>query len=189
MNRRDFLKTTSIGIAATALVPTIAIASNEIPLYKQFDWINMPTCLLYRINSYDDGHYEYGRVPVAVKTWKLKLHSDVNVDYTQETIKETIVATGFKNEILYSYTQTCYTNELFLNETKNLGLTHIYCFGRTLEMIDPITYKPYVGYIVRGVKSPEWKTLNGKLQIVKVNNEGKTEREILINKWKDIIDP
>lgn len=187
MNRRDFLKTTSIGIAATALTPAIAFASSEIPLYKQFDWIDMPTCLLYRINSYDDGHNEYAYVPVVVKTCKLKLTSDLNIDYTQEQIKENVIATGFKNECLYSYTQSYYTNELLLNEAKKLELTHIYYFGRTPVVIDPITNKPYVGYIVRGVKMPEYKTVNGKLQIVKVNNEGKTEREMLADKWNDVI--
>lgn len=179
MNRRDFLKTTSIGIAATALTPTIAIASSEIPLYKQFDWINMPACLLCRINSYDDGRHEYGYTAAVVKSWKLKLRSDIDVNYTQEQIKEKITATGFKNKTLYSYTQTYYTNELLLTEAKNLGLTHIYYFGRTTYIIDPVTFKQVAGYYVRGVTMPEYKTINGNLQVVKVNNEGKTEREII----------
>ena len=42
MNRREFFKMSGIGIASTALIPTTNLLTEEIPLYKQFVWINNP---------------------------------------------------------------------------------------------------------------------------------------------------
>lgn len=169
MNRRDFLKTTSMGIVATALTPTIAIASNEIPLYKQFDYINKPVSAVFRINQYPCGKkFELVSVKVVARACRLKIVTDANIDLTQDKI------------------DNYYTNELLLKEIKQNDFTHIYEIVVN-NIIDPITYKRLNWYYVRGVKMPEYKTINGKLQVVKVNNEGETEREILTNKWSHVI--
>ena len=170
MNRRDFLKTTSIGIAATALTPTLTIASSEIPLYKQFDYIDKPLSPVFRINQYPCGKkLELVSVKVVAQTCRLKIVTDENINLTHDKINN------------------YYTNELLLNEIKVNNFTHIYEIVVNNSIIDSITYKRLNWYYVRGVKMPEWKTINGKLQVVKVNNEGKTEREILTNKWSNLI--
>jgi len=74
MNRRNFFKTTALGIGATVLAPTITLgATTELPLYKQFDWLPGPVSLLHRINEYECGHKELESIAFAAKTYKFKL--------------------------------------------------------------------------------------------------------------------
>jgi len=165
MNRRNFFKTTALGIGAIVLTPTITLgATTELPLYKQFDWLPGPVSLLHRINEYECGHKELESIAVAAKTYKFKLTSDVNVDYTQEYF----VGNNDKGISDLKYNQRYYTNALLLNEAKKFGFTHIYCFVRTPPIVYP-DGKEFVGYCVRGVKMPEWKSVDCKIPGIKIN--------------------
>jgi hypothetical protein len=182
MNRRNFFKTTTLGLGVAMLAPTIALGvTAEVPLYKQFDWLTHPASLMFRINSHQ-GKLSLVCMPVIAKTWKLKVISDVDVDLTQQKFTDEVsfdyMVDKFGNHIKRQrvssggcHPQTYYTNELLLNEAKKTGITHLYGFVRSTSIIDPYGRK-YVCYGVRGVKRPDWKTVDGKLQVVEVDKDG-----------------
>ena len=183
MNRRNFFKTATLGLGAAMLAPTIALGvTAEVPLYKQFDWISHPSSVMFRINSHQ-GKSSFVCTPVIAKTWKLKVTSDVDIDLTQQKFTDEVsfdyMVDKFGNEIKRQrvssggcHPQTYYTNELLLNEAKRIGITHLYSFDQDrCPIIDPYGRK-YVCYCGRGVKRPDWKTVNGKLQVVEVDNDG-----------------
>ena len=59
-----------------------------------------------------------------------------------------------------------------LNEAKRTGITHVYEFVKhPASIIDPYG-REYVTYFVRGVKRQDWKTVDDKLQVVEVDNDG-----------------
>lgn len=184
MNRRNFFKTTSLGLGAAMLAPTIALGvTDDVPLYKQFDWISHPaSVMLFRINSHQ-GKLSLVCMPVIAKTRKLKVTSDVDIDLTQQKFTDEVsfdyMVDKFGNEIKRQrvssdgcHPQTYYTNELLLNEAKRTGITHVYEFVKNpAPIIDPYG-REYVCYFVRGAVMPDWKTVNDKLQIVEVDNDG-----------------
>ena len=172
MNRRNFFKTTALGVGATVLAPTITLgATTELPLYKQFDWLPSPVSLLYRLNEItetEDRYMEVEYMPVAVKTQKLRVVSDVNVDYTLEQVVEPAeywILGGALNRSV-KYNQLYYTNPLLLNEAKKAGFTHLYMFASSIQFDKPLHYR---NYFVRGVKMPEWKSVDGKIPGIKIN--------------------
>jgi len=191
MNRRNFFKTTTLGLGVTMLAPTIALGvTAEVPLYKQFDWLTHPASMLFRIEDCDGKRTAVCK-PVVIKTWKLKITSHHDIDLTQQTFtKNTASVSGrfvyprpnrvsdvigvqdrqdFESD---QHPQTYYTNELLLNEAKRTGITHLYSFVKTpYPITDPYGSK-YVTYSVRGVKRPDWKTVDGKLQVVEVDKDG-----------------
>lgn len=176
MNRREFFKTTALWAGATTLAPTIALEANEVPLYKQFDWFSHPATLMFRIEVFQ-GKHSLVCQPVCVKTTRLMLVTEPDVDLTQQTI---VVRQSGDYEIerfgqhitkerrKFDHPQTYYTNEILLNEAKRLGITHIYSFA---SYVDEGGHNKR-WYIVRGVKKPDWKTVNGKLQVVEVDKDG-----------------
>jgi len=191
MNRRNFFKTTTLGLGAAMLAPTIALGvTAEVPLYKQFDWISHPASVMFRINSHQ-GKLSLVCMPVSchtwqptviAKTWKLKITSGFDIDLTQQKFTDEVsfdyMVDKFGNHIKRQrvssggcHPQTYYTNELLLNEAKRIGITHVYEFGKSTTVVDPYG-KEYVCYFVRGVKRPDWKTVDGKLQVVEVDNDG-----------------
>lgn len=176
MNRRDFFKTSALGIAVAAITPTLSLAADEVPMYKQFDYFDSPTATLWRVNNYR-GNLSVVTTTAIAKTWKLKLKSDIIVDHTEETIRESRMMEYGHGIKPFKYTRSYNTNELLLNEAKALDITHIYCFFRGPALCDPVTGKLFVSYFVRGARMPEWKLINNKLQVVKVNEKGETERE------------
>lgn len=183
MNRRNFIKS-GISLAGITgimgITPILANSNDNVPLYKQFDWISLPVAKVFRVEIHPNGEHMLACVPIAVMTEKLNLCSG-GIDLTEEKFTS-IVNTRLElpNGIInYSdfFKQTYYTNELLLNAAKELGFTHLYCFGRVYTA-DGVAH-----YYVRGAKFPEWKTINGQLKVVEVNEEGRTEREVLTNKW------
>ena len=183
MNRRNFFKTTTLGLGAAMLAPTIALGvTDDVPLYKQFDWISHPASVMFRINSHQ-GKLSLVCMPVIAKTWKLKVTSDVDIDLTQQKFTDEVsfdyMVDKFGDHIKRQrvgfgrcHPQTYYTNELLLNEAKRTGITHVYEFVKhPASIIDPYGHE-YVCYFVRGVKRPDWKTVNDKLQVVEVDNDG-----------------
>ena len=124
-------------------------------------------------------------MPVIAKTWKLKITSDFDIDLTQQKFTDEVsfdyIVDKFGNHIkrqrVWSggcHPQTYYTNELLLNEAKRTGITHLYSFEQTTlqpRVMWTGGYK-YVTYFVRGVKRPDWKTVDGKLQVVEVDKDG-----------------
>lgn len=176
MNRREFFKTTALGVSAVTLAPTIALASNEVPLYKQFDWFSQPATLMFRIETYQDKRSLVCQ-PVYVRSTRLMLLTEPDVDLTQQT---TVGRQSWDYEIerfgqhitkarqKCDFDQTYYTNEILLNEAKRLGITHIHSF---VSYVDEGGHNKR-WYIVRGVKKPDWKTVNGKLQVVEVDKDG-----------------
>lgn len=183
MNRRNFFKTATLGLGAAMLAPTIALGvTDDVPLYKQFDWMTHPAGMLFRIEDCD-GKRSAVCTPVVIKTWKLKVTFDVDIDLTQQKFTDEVsfdyMVDKFGNHIKRQrvssggcHPQTYYTNELLLNEAKRTGITHLYSFVKNpCPIIDPYGRK-YVCYFVRGVKRPDWKTMDGKLQVVEVDNDG-----------------
>jgi hypothetical protein len=152
MNRRSFFKVSAGSIAAIATIPTSISLLTEEPLYKQFDWLNWPSCILFRVEK-SNGELSVKSIPVVVKTQKTKLTSKIDVDYTLETHRE-------KNKVYY-------TNPLLLKAAAELGFTHLYCFVKSPPVVHPDGHL-YVCYGVRGVKMPGWKTENGELKVVDV---------------------
>lgn len=183
MNRRNFFKTTTLGLGAAMLAPTIALGvTDDVPLYKQFDWISHPASVMFRINSHQ-GKLSLVCMPVIAKTWKLKVTSDVDIDLTQQKFTDEVsfdyMVDKFGNQIKRQrvssggcHPQTYYTNELLLNEAKRIGITHLYCFEQDRWPYYGEGGYKYVTYFVRGVKRPDWKTVNDKLQVVEVDNDG-----------------
>jgi len=191
MNRRNFFKTTTLGLGATMLAPTIALGvTAEVPLYKQFDWLTHPASLLFRIEDCD-GKQTAVCTPVVIKTWLLKITSHHDIDLTQQTFTEKTSSRSGRfvfprrnrvSDVIgvddqqdfeaKKHLQTYYTNELLLNEAKRTGITHLYSFVKSpCPIINPYGSK-YVTYSVRGVKRPDWKTVDGKLQVVEVDKDG-----------------
>lgn len=169
-------------VGATLLQSVIDLNIYEhIPLYKQFDWVPCHASVIYRIESFH-GHPSTVCIPIIVKSQKLPLRGDINTDYTTETIAGLVNVTYDINRFgdyitkerhHKNYIQTYYTNEVLLNEAKKLGFTHIYRFMSSRQSIwqpydEPL---PYRNYFVCGVKKPEYKTVNGKLQIIEINHE------------------
>lgn len=174
MNKRDFIKNIGLGvIAAPLLSPAASLFKNEveldtssIPLYKEFDWLSFPSGLLFRTENHNGVHY-MNSIPFSVGTYRTKIISDVEVDYTKEAITKEVIydICGRKTK----YSQLVYINEKLLEYAKEQGFTHLYTFHRLeCPTIDPVTDKPFVCYFLRGLKMPDWKTVNGKLQIVDV---------------------
>lgn len=157
MNRRQFLTSTALGLGAVTLAPTIALASNEVPLYKQFDWFSRPASLIFRIESYQ-GKHSLVSTPIIARTQRLMIASRPDIDLTQQTVVG-------RQSGEFDHPQTYYTNEFLLNEAKRMGFTHIYSF---VSYIEP----DRCWYVVRGVKKPDWKTVDGKLQVVEVDKDG-----------------
>lgn len=176
MNRREFIKS-GISLAGITgvmgITPLLANSNDTVPLYKQFDWISLPVAKVFRVEIHPNGEHMLACVPIAVMTEKLNLCSG-GIDLTEEKFT---FNTQSRFIIDMKYQQTYYTNELLLNAAKELGFTHLYCFGRVY------TADGMEHYYVRGAKFPEWKTINGQLKVVEVNEEGRTEREVLTNKW------
>jgi hypothetical protein len=164
MNRRNFIKTVGVGIGGLTSLPTLSV-EKSIPLYKEFDWLSTPSGLLYRIENHN-GKKFINDIPFCVKTQRIKLVSDVNVDYTKEIIvdgKGSYDIFKAKEERLQIY----YTNEFLLRCAKEQGYTHLYEFCRVV-FYDVVTLESHSAYFVRGVKLPDWKTVDGKLQVVNV---------------------
>ena len=176
MNRRDFFKTSALGVAVAAITPTLSLAADEVPMYKQFDYFDSPTATLWRVNNYR-GNLSVVTTTAIAKSWKLKLKSDIIVDHTEETIRESRMMEYGHGIKPFKCTRSYYTNELLLKEAKALDITHIYCFFRSPPIFDLISGKVFVSYFVRGARMPEWKMVNGKLQVVDVNEQGETELE------------
>lgn len=165
MNRRNFLNTVALGIGGVISLTVVSIG-NTIPLYNEFDWLPYPCGLLFRMENHNDKH-SIQSLPITVKTYKTKIISDIDVDYTKETITKRISNNITGTEKMRS--QLFYTNEILLKYAKEQGFTHLYGFFRNeIPSLDPVTDKPYMCYYVRGLKMPDWKTINGKLQIVNV---------------------
>lgn len=165
MNRRNFIETVGLGIGGLIALPMSSIG-NPIPLYKEFDWLPTPSSLLFRIENHNGNHSVVSK-PIVARTYKTKIISDIDVDYTKETITKKVLYNFLGREITYS--QLVYTNENLLKYVKKQGFTHIYAFCRfEYPVINPVTNKPYMCYFIRGLRMPDWKTQNGKLQIVNV---------------------
>lgn len=165
MNRRNFIETLGLGIGGLIVLPMLSIG-NPVPLYKEFDWLPFPANLLYRIENHN-GIHSLGVKSIAARTYKAKIISDIDVDYTKETITKKIIDEYLGRDIVYP--QLVYTNEILLKYAKEQRFTHIYTFFRFEHpVINPVTDKPYMCYYIRGLKMPDWKTQNGELQIVNV---------------------
>lgn len=163
MNRRNFLNTVALGVGGLISLPILSIGKS-IPLYNEFDWLPYPCGLLFRIENHN-GNHSFQSIPVTAKTYRTKIVSDIDIDYTKEIINKEVPfdILGTKE----TRSQLFYTNEILLKCAKEEGFTHLYCFGRA-NFLNPKTYKPFTGYFIRGVKMPDWKTINGKLQVVSV---------------------
>lgn len=142
INRRDFFKTTALGvgatalgIGATALAPAITLATEpELPLYKQFGWVDLPEFLSCVRYNGENNELEYR--PFAVRTFT-KLCPKSDIDYTNGN-----VITG----------ENAHTaNELLYKEAKLFGLTHLYCIQSEKFTIDRGSYRVYY---IRGAKVP-----------------------------------
>lgn len=178
MNRLDFIKTMSVGIGGLITLP--AIGFSTLPLYKEFDWLPSTASLIFRIEQTNEGIRSITSMPVCAMTYKTKIRSFGDIDYTKQTTTENINydhlvsrigqynIAGQRREVS-NHSQTYYTNEILLKYAKEQGFTHLYGFFRaSTPIICPVTNKPFFTYFVRGVKKPDWKTINGKLQIVNV---------------------
>lgn len=163
MNRRNFLNTVVLGVGGLISLPMLSIGKS-IPLYNEFDWLSYPCGLLFRIEKSDKKHSMVS-IPVTVKTYRTKIFSNIDIDYTKEIINEEVPFDILGTKLTRS--QVYYTNEILLRYAKEQGFTHLYGFFK-IDYLEPTTYKPYLCYCVRGVKMPDWKTVNGKLQIVNV---------------------
>lgn len=165
MNRRNFLNTITIGTASIISLPMLSIGKS-IPLYNEFDWLTYPSGVLFRIEE-SDKKYSMARIVVYVKTHKTEIFSDINTDYTKEVINEQVSYDILGTKLTRS--QVYYTNKILLKYAKKQGFTHLYGFFRNeCPIVNPVTNKPYFCYYIRGLKMPDWKTVNGKLQIVNV---------------------
>jgi hypothetical protein len=177
MNRRNFLKTTALGIGASVLTPSVTFCASEVSPYKQFDWIPLPSSMLFRIETYQ-GRRSCVRMPVIAKSTLLKIITHCNVDdLTKQTLTEEVACNHIIDHLGNHTTntrRTYYTNKLLLAEAKKEGLTHIYNFQSYLDKQGDSEFR---WYIVRGVKKPGYKTLNNMLKTVEVDEVG---RDILI---------
>jgi len=168
MNRRSFLKTSILTAGALTCVPLNAIM--DIPQcvpnisYIDFDWTNTPAFLGFRIErtSIPIISLKVVSMPLLVKAQKLKIRTSPDVDLTNE--RQTVTSCGY----LQPSTIDVFTNEILLTEAKKLGFTHLYCFcSSRVSIWQPYDKElPYRNYFVRGVKAPDWKLINGKLQVV-----------------------
>lgn len=176
MNRRDFFKTSAVATAtlcATSVLGITAAAKPKIS-WKDFDWMPYPAALAFRIEV-KNGRETIVSTPYVCKTLKTKLVVSAaeaeREDWTQETllVDRNIGLPKAWHQEDKDRCQTVYTNETLLLEAKQLGFTHLYMFLRFGPIYDLETCKPsWYGYGIRGAKLPEWKTQNGKLQVVNV---------------------
>ena len=135
INRRDFFNKTTLGIGAIALVPITSLCSStpEVPLYKQFVWVDLPEFLSYRYNE----NNELGYRRFAVRTFKTKLYPISDIDLT------------YGNVIDRKNAHTA--NDLLYKQAKLFGLTHLYCIRSDEFTIDRGSYRYYN---IRGATVP-----------------------------------
>ena len=130
----------------------------ELPLHSCFDWVTGPYFIAYRIEATDvTAPPQISQSSFQVISKKLSITSDINEDLSKEV---TTISIG-------DQMRSVNTNERLLTECLELGFTHIYEIISTVytDFIEPPN--PYkLIYYVRGVKKPDWQTINGELQTV-----------------------
>jgi hypothetical protein len=144
MNRREFFKMSGIGIASTALIPTTNLLTEEIPLYKQFVWINNPVFVwvdtpVFPLKIQNKETQKVETLTFVVKTQILKIRTPVDIDYTEGNI--------------ITEHNTYIVHQSLFNEVKSLGYTHLYSIGSKSVMSRP-NMKEFRSYYVRGVIVP-----------------------------------
>ena len=169
MNRRNFLKTISVGVGATAvftLVPSVITSPAPKISWEDFDWMPFPSCWFFKIEPHK-GNYKFPSVIVTAKICKTKiLYYENGPDLTRE--RRIIQGTDFtRSGYKVNMPKTIYTNEILLLEAKRLGFTHIYMFHSPLTMIEPDRASRR-GYYISGASFPGWTTDHGKIQVVNV---------------------
>ncbi len=172
MNRREFFKSIVLGTPVVTCLSLSSMSFQE-PLHKQFDWVCTPASLAFRIEKRKNGYHSLISRPFVNRTFRLKIVTPKNIDLTKEKI--IINKLSYHQDVIDAWNrdskdrgyplnhhkQTIYTNEILLNECKQLKLTHLYAF----TCYEDITCN---WYIARGCRLPGWETINGKLQIVDV---------------------
>jgi hypothetical protein len=163
MNRRDFFKSTGLSLAGIPFLKWSALADNfksDSPLYDQFDWVNTPVGLTFRIEN-----ERIVSLPFVCKTIRLKIVTHKDNDLSKQYFSQCRSGNvGFYTCYIKNFhIQKIWTNKHLLKECLKLKLTHIY----TIMQSPPLCLgSDQVSYYVRGAKLPGWKTENGKLKVV-----------------------
>ena len=160
MNRREFFKINALLGVGLSLFPLstmgdITNASSNIPLYQQFEWVDTPQFLLFRIEKRDSNKSELVSYPFIVKTERLKIRTTSDIDLSTEKIKY---------HTLSNKEYDVNTNEILLKEVKTMGYTHLYAIV-SHNIVDDRLNPLFRCYYVRGVKAPNWTWSKGKLKI------------------------
>jgi len=154
INRRNFFKTSGIGIASAALLPTTSLIAQEptIPLYKQFEWVDTPIFLMFKHNKEKN---KLESTPFIVKSLRTKMCSTIDIDLTHGQII-TRENAHIVDECLYK-------------EAKQNGYTHLYSIV-TCKVVTDNELKPtHRMYVIRGAKvPPEYSYINVKYFTCKI---------------------
>jgi hypothetical protein len=154
INRRNFFKTSGIGIASAALLPTTSLIAQEptIPLYKQFEWVDTPIFLMFKHNKEKN---KLESVPFIVKSLRTKICSTIDIDLTHGQII-TRENAHIVDECLYK-------------EAKMNGLTHLYSIGTGGFVVNNELTQTHRIYYIRGAKvPPEYSYINVKYFTCKI---------------------
>ena len=154
INRRNFFKTSGIGIASAALLPTTSLIAQEptIPLYKQFEWVDTPIFLMFKHNKEKN---KLESTPFIVKSLRTKMCSTIDIDLTHGQII-TRENAHIVDECLYK-------------EAKQNGYTHLYGIV-TYKVVTDNELKPtHRMYVIQGAKvPPEYSYINVKYNYSKM---------------------
>ena len=153
INRRNFFKTSGIGIASAALLPTTSLIAQEptIPLYKQFEWVDTPVFLMFKHNKEKN---KLESAPFIVKSLRTKMCSTIDIDLTHGQII-TRENAHIVDECLYK-------------EAKQNGYTHLYAIV-TYKIVDNELKPTHRMYVIRGAKvPPEYSYINVKYNYSKM---------------------